>query len=90
MPSLKRLAITIDIKTAQSFGHAEGDEDVFYTSRLLWLSTCMPHLVQIGIINDLNEYWTVTKASSSRLTIDRGVLSSKAVGFPCSIGEGFY
>ncbi|CAI6094144.1 unnamed protein product, partial [Clonostachys chloroleuca] len=29
MPSLKRLAITIDIKTAQSFGHAEGDEDVF-------------------------------------------------------------
>ncbi|CAG9991679.1 unnamed protein product, partial [Clonostachys byssicola] len=90
MPGLKRLAINIDEDTARTFGNTSVQEDRFYIDRLLRLATCLPRLVQIGITNDMDRYWTVTKTSYGELTIGRGAFSFQDVGFPESVNERFY
>jgi hypothetical protein len=91
MPGLKRLSITIDEDTAQCFCHTGANVDGFYTARLLRLSTCLPRLVQIAIVNDLERYWMVTKAFSGEITIDRGSYKKCQVAeFPHSVNEGFH
>ncbi|CAH0037892.1 unnamed protein product [Clonostachys solani] len=90
MPGLKRLAISIEVDVAHSFGYTVAREVRFYKDLLLRLSTCLPRLVQICITNDEDEYWMVTKACPGDLTIHRGIFSPEGVGFPHSVNKGFY
>ncbi|VUC24440.1 unnamed protein product, partial [Clonostachys rosea] len=90
MPGLKRVAIDIDLDIAHLF--CEGNrykEDGFYTARLLRLASCLPRLVQVGIINETPEYWTITKESSGELTVYRGFSRLEGTVFPLSVNEGF-